>query len=457
MTSYIAYALFGLAILTSLTRPGWAFALTLSMYAFEQLLQSSGGPFLAIPSLTNIVVALCVGIAALGGLLRMPAPFLGYASPAWSGTLALLAFSALSLLWTPASQSGSDFIREGLPYFVLFVLTAPLLLPDVDAAGRSFRALLIVGTGIAATLMANPEFRSMGGRAGIKLSATVTSNPLATGELGGMLVIAAILLRPSSINPWIQASRISGLVFGAAIAFMSGSRGQALFAIVAVAVLYPVSRRVKSIAGFFGALTAAALVAMAIALIAPLVLDQYGANRWSSEMIEEGLAGRTTGWVELIEAALTTPTAWVLGLGFNAYNAINSAGESMPYSHNVPLDILTELGVPAFILFLLVLRSVLRDGVWLFHRWSEDPDRRATVATIFAFALYYFLLANKQGHLWNIGPFFLFLAVIARIRRREEYLDQLHLAQTHAMETDSGSESRDEPLRVSEPLTPGHA
>ncbi len=423
MTSLIAYALFGIVVLVSLTRPAWAFALVLTMYAFEQLLQSSGGVFLAIPSLTNVTVALGAGLAALGALLRTPHPFLGYASSTWIGSLGLLAFSALSLAWTPAPQSGGDFVREGLPYFVLFVLTAPLLLTDLDSVERTFRALLVIGTGIAATLILDPEFRSAGGRAVIKLSATVTSNPLATGELGGALVIAAILIRPATLNPWVQASRVSGLLLGAAIAFMSGSRGQALFAALVVVIFYPVSRRVKSIAGFIGTATAAGAVALAVALIAPLVLDQYGAARWSSDMIADGLGARTTGWLELIEAALTTPSAWIFGLGFNAFNALNSAGESMPYSHNVPLDILTELGVPAFVLFLALLRLAWRDCLWIFHRWADDPIRRASAATLFGFATYYLLLANKQGHLWNIGPLFLFLAVIARVRRQEERLD----------------------------------
>ncbi len=454
MTPLIAYALFGLVVLVSLTRPTWAFALVLSMYAFEQLLQSSGGIFLAIPSLTNIVIAMAAGAAAVGGLLRIPRPFLGYASSVWIGALTLLAFSAISLAWTPAPQSGGDFVREGLPYFVLFVLTAPLLLSDIDSVGRSLRALLFVGTGIAATLILNPEFRSAGGRAVIKLSATVISNPLATGELGGALVIAAILLRPSALTPWVQVSRLSGLLLGAAIAFMSGSRGQALFAVAVVALFYPVSRRVKSLAGFFGAISVAAGVAFILSLIAPLVLDQYGAARWSSEMIEDGLSARTTGWMELVTAALTTPTAWVFGLGFNAFNALNSAGESMPYSHNVPLDILTELGIPAFVLFLAMLRWTYRDCLWIFHRWSGDPERRATAATLFGFATYYLLLANKQGHLWNMGPLFLFLAVIARVRRQEESLDQM-FASAEATSTDTDAPDSDS--GHSETLTAGHA
>ena len=422
MATLLAYSLFGLSALLAVLRPGWALALVITMYGFEQLLQASGGIFLSISPLTNVSVALCAGFAALGVLLRTDAPFRGYASPTWLATVGIFAWSAMSLAWSPSAESGGDFVREGIPYFVLFVLTAPLLATDCQSVGRAMRALLLLGSCIAFAMLLNPEFRSSGGRFVMRLAASVTSNPLAIGELGGALLIVSALILPTKAGLPFLVLRLAAFAVGGVLAFQSGSRGQIAFSLAVIAVFFPISRRITSARGIAGVVGLAIMLTVLVGVIAPAVLDRSGENRWSSAGLEEGLGSRTSGWIDLLNAQIESPMSWILGLGFNAFTSVTSAPGDVPYSHNVPIDILTELGVPAFAAFAVLLSRSVLDTIWLFRRTWNDATERANVAMLAAFATYYLLIANKQGQLWGSGMLFMFLSIIARIRIREERL-----------------------------------
>jgi hypothetical protein len=420
MATLLAYSLFGLSALLAVLRPGWALALVISMYGFEQLLQASGGIFLSISPLTNVSVALCAGFAAIGVLLRTDAPFRGYASPSWIATVGIFAWSAMSLAWSPSAESGGDFVREGIPYFALFILTAPLLATDCESIGRAMRALLLLATLIALAMLLNPEFRSSGGRFVMRLAASVTSNPLAVGELGGALLLVSALIRPRTGGLPYLALRLVAFAAGGVLAFQSGSRGQVVFALVAITAFFPLSRRVASVRGLIGILGLAMVLSILVGVVAPAVLDRSGENRWSSAGLEEGIGSRMNGWEDLLTAQIESPMSWVLGLGFNAFTSVTASPGEVPYSHNVPIDILTELGIPAFVVFIALLARTTADAVWLFRRWWDDDAQRANVAMVAAFAAYYFMIANKQGQLWGSGMLFMFIAVIARLRIREQ-------------------------------------
>lgn len=451
MNQAVPYTFFGIACILAVARPHWGLALVLSMYAFEQLLQASGGIFLAIPPLTNFSVAIVAGIASIGVLLKKPRPFEGYFTPVFFGVVAIFAWSAVSLAWTPSFDRAWEMISEGFPYFILFVLVAPLLPTDLESIGKTQSALVYVGSAVCIGLLLNPEFRSSSGRAVIQLTASISSNPLTTGELGGALLIVGALMRPSSTALLLKIARIAAFLLGTAIALQSGSRGQVLFAFVIVVAFFPIARRVTSIGGFLGLILGLGFVFGALYFIAPLVLTNYGAQRWDTAVLQGSAMGRLTNATDLLSAALANPVAWVIGLGFNAFTAVAS-DPSEGWSHNIPNDIFSELGVPMFCVFIAVLWRVAKSGLWLFRRHQHSPVERSEVGVLLALTGYYFLLANKQAHLWAIGAFFLLLIVVERVRVREEALDreneplegdQLHDDTDGELHDDGGAESGD--------------
>jgi hypothetical protein len=447
MNQIFPYTIFAIACVLAVARPHWGLALVLSMYAFEQLLQASGGIFLSIPPLTNFSVAIVAGIAAIGVLLKSRRPFEGYASPVFWGIVGIFAWSAISLAWTPSFDRAWEMIYDGFPYFVLFVLVAPLLPTDLASIGKTQSAFVYVGTAVCAGLLLNPEFRSSSGRAVIQLTASITSNPLTTGELGGALLIVGALMRPASTALVLKLARVAAFLLGTAIALQSGSRGQVLFAFMIVVVFFPVARRVTSIGGFVGSVLALGFVFGALYFIAPLVLTNYGAQRWDTAVLQGSALGRLNNATDLLSAALSNPMAWVVGLGFNAFTSV-AADPSEGWSHNIPNDIFSELGVPMFCIFLAVLWRVAKSGLWLFRRYQDSPVERSEVGVLLALVGYYFLLANKQAHLWAIGAFFLLLIVVERVRVREESLDRLEqeslAAEGDGDEDHAGSEDEDE-------------
>jgi hypothetical protein len=133
------------------------------------------------------------------------------------------------------------------------------------------------------------------------------------------------------------------------------------------------------------------------------------------------VSSRLQNVFDLMAAQFKAPLSWVVGLGYNAFTAI-SDGTGDGYSHNLSADILTELGMPMFALYVWMLVSVSRDGIWLFRRYQDRPAERSSVALLLALASYQFLLMHKQGYLWGAGAYFMFVIAIARIRRREEAL-----------------------------------
>jgi O-antigen ligase len=422
MLQAIAYPIFFAACVMGVLRPTWALALVLAMYAAEQLVQASAGIFLSFPPLANYMVAVVAGIAAVRSLLSTPNPLHGYLSREQVLTGVIFGWSALTLLWTPASENAGDMIWKGLPYFILFILLAPLLTADSRALRRAWWALLIIGVPVAIGLMANPEVRSAGGRLGVALSATVRTNPLAVGDLGGMLVIVGVLLRSSDRAGISLVIRVLAIVLGLALALMSGSRGQLIFALLVSIAMVPIARKVRSIGSFFASTAIIGIVVGLVFLIAPLVLDRFGAQRWDADRIEEGALARLNNIAVLVQAQAENPLSFIVGLGFNAFTAYSPEAEQ-PYSHNVPLDILSELGLPAFVAFAALLYAGLRDSQWLHRRFVHDPEARSSFAILFGLTLFFLMVSLKQGHLWSNGMLFMALAMIGRLRLRAERED----------------------------------
>ncbi|MSR29182.1 MAG: hypothetical protein EXS03_06375 [Phycisphaerales bacterium] len=422
MINHATIVAFGLACVAAMLSPAWGLALVLTMYAFEQAAQASNMLFVRFVALANFCVAVSVTFGVVRNFLATPRLFHGYASPVWFGTVAIFAYSAASLFWTPARATAVPLLTGQIPYFVLFILIAPLLIDDIGSLTRFTRAFLFLGVAIVVMMLLNPAFTFYTGRLGFNLEATVRTNPLAMGELGGNILLAGALFRVGSSAWFTQLLRIGAFGLGAVLALQSGSRGQIIFAVLIALGFYPMAVRIKNMAGFFWSAVGAVAVIPIILLLGQYLLSGQELRRWSLEFLAGGSDVRVANVTELMSAWLAYPPAWFVGLGFNAFTAV-SAARSEPYSHVLFVDLLAEHGIPMFILFCIVLTTAVRDAVWVFRRFADDPDARAALAVFYSFFAYQLLLVNKQGYIWAAMMFFFQIVTITRLRMRTEMYD----------------------------------
>lgn len=428
MIQAIAYLFFAtLAIAGLLTGPA-TFALVMTMYPMEQLLQAAGGPFLSMPWLANALIAAVTGVSVTRLLFATSRPLAGYANLQLIGATMLFAWSLISILWTPAPEGARQLVQEGYPYVLLLVYFGPLLATEVDSIGRFNRAILFVGTAISAAMIASPEFRSWSGRLVTNLGGSVVSNPLVIGELGGTMVICAVLLRSAGASLATNLCRVAAFIFGAILALQSGSRGQLLFALLVCVGFYPVARRLANVRNFIGGTVALGIGTTAFLFLAPMFVTGYGLTRWDIGSVEGSALGRLGNISDLLAAFRNNPVAWVVGLGYNAFSSVSSSSLE-GYAHNLSVEVLAELGLPMFALLAAMTVKAVRDGAYLVGRYAADPDRRAAIGLFLALVGYQYLLAQKQGTLWANSSLFMLMVTLGRIKARD------------AASTDPGAES----------------
>ena len=407
----------------AMKRPVWGLTFVVLMYAFEQSLQGAVPIFRAQPALANYWTAVVVAISAFTAILRQERPFVGYFSGAWMLSVLIFAWAAASLLWTP-SVTARGMTTDGIPYFILFLILAPLLVDSTEDLRNFVLLMMWFGTLVASSIIANPEFNIESGRLGLQISFKVRSSPLAMGELGGALVILAALYNPPTRVVLVSVLRLAALVFGTILVLYSGSRGQLIFAALTAIAFFPASRRIKNVFSFFFTTFGLVLIAASVILLARLVFRSEGGmveSRWNTELLAQGTQVRRENALDLLAAFARTPTAWIFGLGWNAFSFFTKASTE-PYSHAILLDILCELGIPAFVAMLAIIWWAAQASIRLFRSVAESPADRSVVTSFIALAAYQVLLSNKQGMLWAAGPLFLHLLVLIRIDQRNAVL-----------------------------------
>lgn len=417
MFDVLSILAFVVACVLAVTRDGWGLALVMTMFAFEQVLQASFPIFTQIPALGNIIIGAVVVGAVYRSLQTYPSPFVGYLNLGWIVCVPIFLMACASLLWTPSFGTAWSLTRWGLPYFILFIIAAPLLVSSRASVAKFLTATLLVGTAVTLLIILNPKFTVYRGRLGISLDALVRSNPLAMGEVAGTVVIIAALWIGTRVSLLFVMVRFVALVAGALLCFQSGSRGQLVFAVLISIALYPLAVRLKNAVVFMGSAIALLFVTILLSWLVPQVLGFQEISRWDGGSLAGGVSVRTQNVIDVLGAFAVSPAAWVFGLGFNAFAGITTAS-SEPYSHVLFVDILAEQGVVAFVLLGLFLWAFQRDFRKLYGVCHDSPRERSSLVSLLGLFLYQTLLVNKQGYLWASVGFFLLGIIVVRLRAR---------------------------------------
>lgn len=418
MFQIITLPLFLLLCCAAVASSKWALVLVALMFGIEQSLQTSSPTFLDKTWLANVCVGVSVALSVVRVLATKPGSMRGYFTTMWVGVMVLYAWWLVSLVWTPSTEGALDILSKNYPYFGLLIVLAPLLLNDIEDVAAFGRALLYSGILVVLTLVLNPEFGMWSGRMGLVVGGKLITSPLAIGELGGTLIILAALIRTGPAPALLATARVAAFILGAILALQSGSRGQLVFAVAMAVAFYPISKKVKSIPAFFGSAIIVGAAGAGVFMLAGQILHGFALERWGSGQLDEGFQHRLSNASELVAAFITNPIAWFMGLGANAFRSLNAVAAKDEYPHNVPVEVLCELGIPMFAVFVGLIVLALRDGMTLFRRFASSPGERVGLAVLFALTAYQFCLANKQSNLWGNGMLFFFLLLVARLQVR---------------------------------------
>ena len=405
------------AFAVAIVRPWVCFAMIIAYPVTEQAIQSYFPFFEANRSAFNYLVAAAAASSVALRLFREPIARKCIFHPVLILVILLQVISYSSLLWTPDFENGLDLTVRRLPYSILYLVVAPLLITSIDDFHRVRMPMIIIATGALLLFLLGPtaQFRGVvlvihyGGSAG-------TGNPGIVGEVGAIVLVFAVLSTYHGLGKWALPLQLGAGLFGLGMGLLSGTRGQVLVGGLVSFLFFPLSRRVKGLGSFFGiGIGMLVVVAILYAAVQFFVTDQ-NMDRWSADSLTGGVTGRFEIAQEAIASWLNDPVTWIFGRGAGAFITLQTAHA---YPHNFAVETLTELGIVGFTLYLMVIAYVIRAGMGLYGLVKDDLDQRSATSVLCALAVFASVLSLKQGTIHSPGPFYVWLLVLSRIYKYE--------------------------------------
>ena len=434
--------------LWSLKKSEWALLLVMTMWAFEQVLQTYSPILMQRTWLANVLFAGIAGGAVLTRIFRGERVFAGYPNLAMLCIVGIFAYQYVAVLWAPQPEYVIPVMKTGFPYIILMMVFAPLLIKDIKQYEKLIFALLIIGTVMCLLIMFNPRASFGGERFTLSLGAEKgqrRGSPLAVASLGGMVALAAALIRFRGVGRVFIVARAVGFFSGLGLAILTGSRGQVLGVILVSILFYPMARRVKNVQQFFATALGAGVLVGALNFTWNFFISLENQARWTPEKLLDGVGRRFERVWDLFSAYLADPGAWLQGLGPGGYNSITGLG----YVHNSIVEVLCELGLFGFVLFSLAIWCCFVEGRRVFHAYKEDPIRRSVVTILIALTFYQFFLSLKQGSIigWP-GPL-MYILICSKILVTEQR--QWEEEGFPVLDTETPDDDWDDPAELIDP------
>lgn len=413
-------AIFALLVISvySIARPAWAFALINLMFPFKQVLQ---GYF---PTLVLYGPHLSAGIAAIGAMAvlykatRKDLSIKTAFHPVMWSTIALYAMVTFGLLYTPSPSTAMRMYVDAIPYLVVFLCIYPFLLSSLDELRQGLFLTVLLGAIVTLLFLFNPSAEWAGGRYIINLGKTYgvtdfTSNPLALADTGGMMMICAAFMNFRDKGRLGFVFTIAGLILGLALAIVSGSRGQIIFAIFIAVTLYPIARQVKNASQFVGIAASVGFMLLLIYLTFTFALSEEATQRWSGGLVGEATEDRGKRLSLALTVFLSDPAAWIVGKGSNSFPFYT--GSIIDYPHNIVAEVLLDYGIFGFTFFCIAFYYTFRYGREMIRIWGEDPIARGTVAAWVGTCVFAFMTSLKQGSVIGQPTPFYYWIILGKI------------------------------------------
>lgn len=381
--------------------------------AFEASLQLYVPLLANRPFLFNFGLAGVCGLSLVLGLSRQSLSFEKSLNRASVAMLLIVGLSLVSQTWSAADADARSLITNSIPYTILYLVIAPLLIARLEDLRRIAVTISVVGSAVALSIVLNPNVTLQTGRLDTNLGG-FGINPLALGFLGGMLFLIAILYRPRRVGWFVLPGRIGVALLGARLTLDSGSRGQLLLAAMIGIGFIPLSRPVKDLARFVISIVGMAVAVLVLRFAMTAFITSKNEERWSLESITDGIGGRLElVWISLSDF-LGSPQSWLLGRGAGRFSTLG-ADVGAPYPHNFLVESLAELGLVGLAAYGTVILITLKAALTLWRRHQNDLEQRMLATVMIAMAAFSFLLTFKEGTIHDPGTKLFALLVLVRL------------------------------------------
>ena len=406
----------GFAFSIALLRPWFCFVLVCCFMVLEGTIQSYV-PFFASDAnrpLINYTVALLAGLTVVIRIFREPGSFRNAINPVLIIVICIVVLSYFGVYWSSDAPNGVLLTRNGVPYSVLYVVVTPLLISSLPELGRVRIPFIFIATGALVMLLMSPNVRFEGERLVNAITSSESTGVLSNGELGVMVFVFVALTTFDGARKLVFPLAAGAGFLGLGMGFYTGARGQVIAGIVVILLCYPLARKVKSFGSFitlgFGLLIFLGIVVVAVQFF----ITKNNADRWSLETLASA-GGRGDIVADCIASWLNNPSTWVFGQGSGSFMTL---GTGHAYPHNHGIELLMELGLVGFGLYLLMIGYLVWYGRALFKTYRDDKEMRPIVALLIGVCLFVFVISLKQGSVHNAGNVFFWYLILGRLGAR---------------------------------------
>lgn len=394
------------AALGAIFAPATALAAVICMFGLEQWGQASGASLATHQTFTNVAIGVIVVIAFIACLLRSQRPFSRLPANYWV-VAGLFGYAFVSLLWTPDPSGAMTLWKSAYPYLFTMVFIPPLFCVQARDYVIGLRALIVGGGAVCALVL----FLGNWGHRGLVTNTALyglETNPLAMASMAGQVALTALLvpLAKSKLIRWSAFLLIAPLCV--ALVVRTGSRGQLIAVLLALAVAWPFAR---GGAMALRMLVAPAMVAL-LGLIAYASLDYFGgdAGRWNDTgLATDDVEGRLAMAMVLLGKLMENPFTVLFGLGTSASYHLFGI-----YPHVVTLEILGEEGLIGLAVFGVAIGSCALAALRM-PAVSMPKQTRAAAAALIGAAVFHLVVSFKQGSMLQSPLLFLHLILVPKL------------------------------------------